>query len=226
LGNAREFIENVLSNELNELIDELEADVRQATGQQRLPPFSDALMRAREELSNAVRDISSWHNVARSTDVEPLGLVEIISAAQKIVCRLYPDFQPRVTFSGDTGISVTYSLQVLIEVFKALFTNVYAHSEVETPFVNVNMTMSGEDALIVEFVSDCKDLNKAEQAASDNNEKIRTGEYEKKLPKEGGSGLAKVARSTLREGKPNTTISVDHAAGKFCVSMTFRIIQI
>ncbi|WP_244429907.1 hypothetical protein [Rhizobium leguminosarum] len=226
LGNAREFIENVLSNELNELIDELEADVRQATGQQRLPPFSDALMRAREELSNAVKDISSWHNVARSTHVEPLGLVDIISAAQKIVCRLYPDFQPRVTFSGETGISVTYSLQVLIEVFKALFTNVYAHSEVETPSVNVHMTVSGEDALNVEFASDCKDLNKAEQAALDNNEKIKTGEYEKKLPKEGGSGLAKVARSTLRDGKPNTIISVDHVARKFRVSMTFRIIQI
>ncbi|UJW77692.1 hypothetical protein [Rhizobium sp. SL42] len=225
LSDAREFIENVLSNELNGLIDELEDDVRQATGQQRLPPFSDALMRARQELSNAVRDISSWHNVARSTDVEPLGLVEIISAAQKIVCRLYPDFQPRVTFSGDTGISVTYSLQVLIEVFKALFTNVYAHSEVEQPTVNIHMIMSGDDALDVEFVSDCKDLDKAEQAASDNNEKIRTGEYEKKLPKEGGSGLAKVARSTLRDGKPNTIISVDHEAEKFRVGMTFRIIQ-
>lgn len=226
LGHAREFIENILSNELNELIDELENEVSQATGQQRLPPFSDALMRAREELNNAVRDISSWHNVARSTDVEPLGLVDIISAAQKIVCRLYPDFHPRVTFSGDTGISVTYSLQVLIEIFKALFTNVYSHSEVETPSINVHMIMYGEDALNVEFVSDCKDVIKAERAAIDNNEKIKTGEYEQKLPKEGGSGLAKVARSTLQDGKPNTLISVDHAAGKFRVSMTFRIIQI
>lgn len=226
LAAAREFIENVLSNELNELLDELEANVRQATGQQRLAPFSDALMRARQELGNAVNDVSTWHNVARSTDVEPLGLVEIISAAQKIVCRLYPDFEPRVTFSGDTGITVTYSLHILIEVFKALFTNVYAHSEVENPAVDVHMAMTVEDALDVEFVSDCNDMGKAERAALDANEKIRTGEYEKKLPKEGGSGLAKVARSTLRDGKPNTVISVDHSTCKFHVKMAFKIIQI
>jgi hypothetical protein len=203
LNDARKFIENELSNQLNELLDELEADVRQATGQQRLPPFSDALMRAREELSNAVRDISSWHNVARSTDVEPLGLVEIISAAQKIVCRLYTDFQPRVTFSGDTGISVTYSLQVLIEVFKALFTDVYSHSEIEVPNVDVHMMMSGEDALNVEFISDCKDLNKAEQAALDNNEKIRTGEYEKSFRKRGARVWQKLLAP--RSGTENRT---------------------
>lgn len=226
LAAAREYIENRLANELGELLDELEVNVHQATGQQRLVPFSDALMRARQELANAVNEVSSWHNVARSTDVEPLGLVEIIRAAQKIVCRLYPDFEPRVTFSGETGISVTYSLHILIEVFKALFTNVYAHSQIDVPLVNVHMQMTDEDALNVEFISDCKDMARAEQAAFDNNEKIRTGEYEKKLPKEGGSGLAKVARSTLMDGKPNTMISVDHVECKFKVTMTFKIIQI
>lgn len=226
LREARSYIETVLASELNQLVDELEAELRAATGQQRLAPFSDAVMRARQELGNAIKDLSSWHNVARSTDIEPLGVVDIIHAAQKIVCRLYPDFSPRVSFSGDTGISLTYSLHILIEVFKALFMNVYEHSGRERPSIDLKITVIGQDALGVHFISDCEDLDRAERAAVDINEKIRTGEYEKKLPKEGGSGLAKVARSTVRDGIPNTEVGVDRESSRFRVGMIFSLVNL
>jgi hypothetical protein len=226
LLDARRYIESELSKQLNDLIDNMEEEVRSATGRPRLSPFSDALMRARQELANSLRDVASWHNVARSTDVEPLGLVDIISAAQKIVTRLYPEFQPRVHFSGDTQVSLTYSLHILIEVFKALFTNVYDHSGWKSPSIEVAITVISENALGVNFTSDCVDLDRAEQAALDNNEKIRTGEYEKKLPKEGGSGLAKVARSTVRDGKAHTIVAVDREKSRFGVSMTFFLLNI
>ncbi|MBK1794100.1 hypothetical protein JHL21_06260 [Devosia sp. WQ 349] len=225
LVESRRYIEVELSKQLNDLIDNMEEEVRLATGRPRLSPFSDALMRARQELANSIKDVSSWHNVARSTDVEPLGLVDIISAAQKIVTRLYPEFQPKVHFSGDTQVSLTYSLHILIEVFKALFTNVYDHSGWKSPTIEVTITVIGQNALGVDFTSDCVDVDKAEQAALDNNEKIRTGEYEKKLPKEGGSGLAKVARSTVREGKPNTIVTVDRERSRFGVSMIFNLVN-
>ncbi|MER8383375.1 hypothetical protein [Mesorhizobium sp. M1399] len=226
LANARNYVYSTLAKELGELLDKLEEDISNATGQQRLSPFSDAVMRARQDLGNAIGDIASWHNVARSTDVEPLRLVDIILAAQKIAKRLYSGFEPKIYFSGDTGISLTYSLHILIEVFKALFTNVYEHSGSLSPVIDVHVTVISDDALGVDFTSECTDLDKAERAAADNNEKIRTGEYEKKLPKEGGSGLAKVARSTVRDGKPNTIVSVDREKSRFRVSMIFSLVNI
>lgn len=226
LKEARVYIQTILAAELNGLLDDLEKSVRERTSQQRLAPFSDALMRARQELSNALNDVSSWMNVARSTDVEPLNLVDIIRAAQKIVTRLYPDFDPEVNFTGESGIYLTSSLHILIEVFKALFTNVYMHSGVSHPRIRVHVHAQSAEALLVSFESECADVAAADMAAAENNEKIRTGEYEKKLPKEGGSGLAKVARATLKEGRPNTLISVDHERATFCVSMTFYLINL
>lgn len=226
LSDARAYINTTLTKELGELLDDLEEDLSKVTGQPRFSPLSDAIMRARQNLANAIVDIASWHNVARSTDVEPLRLVDIILAAQKIVKRLYSDFDPKIHFSGDTSITLTSSLHILIEVFKALITNVYEHSGSRTPDMYVHVTVISDNALGVDFKSECSDLDKAERAAADINEKILSGEYEKKLSKEGGSGLAKVARSTIADGKPNTTVSVDRINSRFCVGMVFSIMNI
>lgn len=223
---AREIIRNEIGPLLHSLIDELENEVASRTGYERLGPFSDAITRAREDLDVAIKELASWHNVARSTDTEPIALTDIIAATEKIVARLYPRFRPDVEITGDTNVSLTSSLHVLIEVFKALFINVQEHSGIDNPKIVVDIDATVSDQLIVEFSSSCSDIEAGIYAAELANQRIQTGEYEAQLPKEGGSGLPKVARATVKEGRPNTVVSVDEERSLFCVQMSFSLLHI
>lgn len=211
---------------LHALLDELQREVESETGIPRLGPFTDEITRARSDLDTALKELASWHNVARSTDTEPIALADIISAAHRIVARLHPRFAPRIEVTGDTNVSLSSSLHVLIEVFKALFFNVFEHSGVDSPRIFVEIDATVSDQLVVEFSSSLDDLEAGEIAAKLANERIRTGEYEARLPKEGGSGLPKVARATVKDGRPNTVISVDPKRSLFSVQMTFNLLHL
>lgn len=150
---ARKEIQASVRSSLFRMISELESDLARKTGYTRLGPFTDAAMRAKEELSTALDELASWHNVAKSTEIEPIALVDIISAAKKIVTRLHPEFDPRDSIVGDTHVTLTSSLNVLIEVFKALYTNVHSHSNVEKPYIKVLIDASKLNALKVTFSS-------------------------------------------------------------------------
>lgn len=219
-------VNNEIKPLLHSLIDELEAEVSKQTQFARLGPFSDAITRAREDLDAAIRELASWHNVARSTDTEPIALTDIIAAAEKIVSRLYRNFNPNVEITGDTHVSLTSSLHVLIEVFKALFINVQEHSGIENPEIIVDIDAAVSDQLVVNFSSSCSDIEAGRSAAETANQTIQTGEYEAQLPKEGGSGLPKVARATVKDGRPNTVVSVDEEKSLFCVQMAFGLFHI
>lgn len=223
---SKEKVSNEIKPLLHSLIDELEAEVSTRTELVRLGPFSDAITRAREDLDAAIRELVSWHNVARSTDTEPIALTDIIAAAEKIVARLYRHFSPNVEITGDTHVSLTSSLHVLIEVFKALFINVKEHSGIDDPKIIVDIDAAVSDQLVVEFSSSCSDIEAGLAAAETANQRIQTGAYEAQLPKEGGSGLPKVARATVKDGRPNTIVSVDGEKSLFCVQMSFSLFHI
>jgi len=226
LAPSREKVLREIAPVLNALLDDLQKEVENQTGFSRLGPFSDAITRAREDLDTAIQELASWHNVARSTDTEPIALLDIISATQKIVARLYPRFRPSLDITGDTHVSLTSSLHVLIEVFKALFINVYEHSGEDRPEISVDIDAAVDGQLVVEFSSTCTDIEVGEAAAELANARIRTGEYESRLPKEGGSGLPKVARATVCDGQPNTVVSIDRDNSLFCVQMTFSLLHL
>ncbi|WP_123580076.1 hypothetical protein [Phaeobacter piscinae] len=226
LAPARTKVITEIGPILHDLLDELKKEVEAETGVLKLGPFTDELTRARSDLDAALKELASWHNVARSTDSEPISLVDIISAAQRIVTRLHPRFRPDINLTGDINVSLTSSLHTLIEVFKALFFNVFEHSGVDTPQIFVQIDATVINQLIVNFSSSIDDIETAEGAAAEANERIRTGEYEARLPKEGGSGLPKVARATVKDGKPNTVISVDSDRSLFCVQMNFNLLHL
>lgn len=226
LAPSRMKVHDDIAPVLNSLLDELQHRAETHTGEMRLGPFSDAITRAREDLDAAIRELASWHNIAKSTDTEPIALLDIISAAEKIVARIYPGFDPLLETSGDTNVTLTSSLHVLIEVFKALFINVYKHSGIDQPTIKVSIDAAVDDQLVVEFSSTCTDIDAGEASAKLANDRIRTGEYEARLPKEGGSGLPKVARATVKDGRPNTVVSVDRDHSLFCVQMTFNLLNL
>lgn len=223
---AKDSVLNEIGPLLHALIDELEDEVASRTGYERLGPFSDAITRAREDLDVAIKELASWHNVARSTDTEPIALTDIIAATEKIVARLYRRFKPNVEITGDTHVSLTSSLHVLIEVFKALFINVQEHSGIDNPRIVVHIDAAVSDQLVVKFSSSCSDIEAGISAAELANQRIQTGEYEAQLPKEGGSGLPKVARATVKDGRPNTVVSIDEEYSLFCVQMSFSLLHI
>ena len=226
LAPSRHFILNEVKSDLFHLFTELEEGLSRASGYQRLGPFTDQVMRAKEELSTALKELASWHNVAKSTDVEPISLSDIISASEKIARRLHPTFNPVVRISGDKDVRLSSSLNILIEVFKALYINVCVHSSVLRPNVNIEVSSEDPNALTVVFKSSCSDVLAAQAAAEVAQEKIMSGEYEDKLSTEGGSGLPKVARATVRDGKPQTKVWVDEENRMFCVEMSFVLINL
>lgn len=223
---ARRAIRGSIRAGLLAMISNMETDLARNTGFTRLGPFTDAAMRAKDELSAAIDDLALWHNIAKSTDIKPIALVDIISAAKKIVTRLHPQFDSDDFVSGDTHVTLTSSLNILIEVFKALYTNVCKHSEVDHPAISVRIDASQPNVLKVSFESSCADVELAEEAARVASERIATGEYESRLPTEGGSGLPKVARATVSDGRPNTRVWVDREAGNFCVEMKFSLVNL
>lgn len=223
LKTAREAILGDIGDRLLSLLKRLERQVEEKTGFTRLGPFTDAVMRANDNLRNALQELASWHNLAKSTDNEPIGLQDIVYAAQKIVTRLHPEFQPSLTLDGDTNVTLTSSLNVLIEIFKALFTNVSEHSGDHQAKIHISVDASQEKSLLVLFRSSCIDLDKAEEAAKIASQRIASGEYETRLPTEGGSGLPKVARATVSDGGPNTRIWIDRDESMFCVEAKFSL---
>ncbi|KRS12061.1 hypothetical protein XM52_28355 [Roseovarius indicus] len=226
LAPSRRYILNEVKADLFKLITELEQELQDASGYQRLGPFTDQVMRAKDELSSALEELATWHNVAKSTDKEPISLPDIISASEKIARRLHPSFEPTVTISGDKEVSLSSSLNILIEVFKALYINVCVHSGVTRPKVIIEISSEDPKALIVTFKSSCRDTHGAQAAAEMAQERIMSGEYEDKLSTEGGSGLPKVARATVSDGKPQTTVWVDKDKRLFCVKMSFVLINL
>ena len=113
----------------------------------------------------------------------------------------------------------------MIEVFKALFINVQEHSGIDNPKIIVDIDATVNDQLIVEFSSSCSNIMAGLSAAETANQRIQTVEYEAQLPKEGGSGLPKVARATVKDGRPNTVVSVDEERSLFCVQMAFSLLH-
>lgn len=226
LAPSQRFILNEIKSDLFRLFSELEQELELESGYQRLGPFTDQVMRAKDELTIALKELATWHNVAKSTDVEPISLPDIISASEKIARRLHPAFEPTVKIYGDKEVKLSSSLNVLIEVFKALFINVCVHSGVQRPKVNIDIDSSAPKALVVTFRSDCSDVQGAKAAADLAQEKIMSGEYEHKLSTEGGSGLPKVARATVSNGAPQTKVWVDEQESLFCVRMSFALINL
>lgn len=223
---ARKEIQSNIRSNLFKMISGLESSLETSTGFTRLGPFTDAVMRANADLTVALDELASWHNIAKSADIEPIALVDIISASRRIVTRLHPNFDPEDSIVGDTHVTLTSSLNILIEVFKALYTNVHSHSGIERPFIEVSIDASKSNVLSVIFRSSCGDVEAAEEAAGVITHRIATGEYERRLPTEGGSGLPKIARATVSDGQPNTRVWVERKPSWFCVEMNFSLVNL
>lgn len=230
--NVEKKLDEVRAQTLHEIegmfkasFDSLEADIK-LLEERNLAPLFDAINRAKNHFSIALREFGEWLRVTRPTDSEPIALLDIIEASRAVVRRFYGDFHPTLRLHGGDNVSLDFAIQALIEVFNVLFTNVRDHSGDLQCEVDVSIFSEDPSKLRIVFASDCTDLPRAHIAASDAMEKINSGEYELRIPKEGGSGLAKIARSTYFDGHPHVVVSVDDEKGRFVVDMTFAVLSI
>lgn len=227
LEGTRTFLKTTFRAQLDELFDGLDQRVASITSAARTPPLSDAIVRARLATHQSIDEMLDWFRGSRPVDTDPFPVYDLARISLEIVKRLNPDFDPKLSISGETDFVAVSALFTFTDVFFVLFDNAQKHSGYQRPSISINVETDEHDLLKIVVTSDCKDVFRAKKDAEKANKMILSGEYTSGLSEEGGTGLAKLAKIVENsKSQQPLNISVDEAAEQFNVEMEFSFVNL
>lgn len=227
LAGTRSYLKTTFRDQLNELFDGLDQRVSAISSTARTPPLSDAIVRARLATNQSIDEMLDWFRGSRPVDTDPFPVEDLARISLEIVKRLNPDFDPKLSISGETDFMAVSALFTFTDVFFVLFDNAQKHSGFQRPSISINVETDDQDLLKIVVKCDCNDVFRAKTDAEKANKMISSGEYTSGLSAEGGTGLAKLAKIVENsKSRQSLTISVDEAAKQFIVAMEFSFVNL
>jgi hypothetical protein len=227
LETTRTYLGTTFRAELNELFDGIDQRISEITSSLSTPPLSDAITRARLATNQSIDEMLEWFRGSRPVDTDPFPVDDLARVSLEIVKRLNPDFDPKLSISGETDFVAVSALFTFTDVFCVLFDNAQKHSGFQRPSITINVETNDLQLLRIVVESDCQNVPRAIQDSEKANALISSGQYTKGLSAEGGTGLAKLAKIVENsKSKQPLVVSVNEAEKKFVVAMEFSFVEL
>ncbi len=172
----------------SELIRNLEG-VRDAD--QRIDELISAVRRSQTRLTQALLNLQGWFHAPEAASTKLFTLDEIVDISLQQVCRLHPNFAPKLY--RDIALSIPIlDLRRVSDMFFIMFDNIQKHCGTEEdPKVNIAVTQDA-GAIGIEVVSDFEGQEDVETRLSKIRKIIADGRYQHIVKSEGGTGLVKL----------------------------------
>jgi hypothetical protein len=224
---TREYITSDLLASFTILFDDLTTQIEDETFGLNTPILNDALTRARTGVAECIVEMSSWFDVPQAVETSSLTISYLVQVGQEMVHRLHSNFSPDITISGESDFRLGNALILFTDIFFVLLGNVQKHSGTNSPTVGVDVSFGEEGVLEVTIVSSCTDLERHKLRIEAAQEKLRSGDYDHNVSREGGSGFYKLAnlmRTSSAEDKLN--FGMDEEGSSFFTKLRFSFTTI
>jgi len=159
------------------------------------PPLalSRAITEAKTSYFQSLNVVKEWFSLPSPYEPPIFTFDQLVRVGLECVKKIKPAFKPTITISG-ANVSITSMLTYFSDIFYIVFNNIEEYSDLEQPRVTVNCEVQGQSLAIKitnEISENAKSLSsiaRVEEAKT----LIQSGEYHKKISKEGRSGYSKI----------------------------------
>ncbi|MAN72966.1 MAG: hypothetical protein CME85_14650 [Henriciella sp.] len=211
LVKVRDYVDVAYREQILALFDGLEQDLRFDA---RLRPLADAVLRARNETSQAIDQVRDWFELPAATSNLAFGLEEMVTISTQTMQRFHPDFNPSISVEAEGLPKFQGALNLFSDIFFVAFENIYKHSGSPTPTVRVHFHYESRELTIrvTNSLSESLNVEQLEEMVGEARVKVQSDEFLNLVRREGGTGLPKLAnllgvRSGL--GKLDFGVSTD-----------------
>lgn len=187
-------------------------------------PLHDAVKRARIELHTAMEEIRGWLSIPGETRGGTFSVDELVLIGLAMVKRLHRDFAPVVTIVASGAPLMSGLLHLFSDIMFVLFENIQKHSGLLCPQVSVVASTIDPQTLRIAINSEVAAPERHLEPVNSARLKVASGDYLASIPREGGSGLSKLAK-LLSNGRaaPKLHFELSLEAREFSVEFELAV---
>ena len=224
LVKMRDYIDGPFRRHLRSAYSNLEKRIERISSESQFKLLADSVRRARKDSLASVDEMMEWFTMPRTPESQGFTLSALVDVSKSIVTRFYPDFTPNLTLNFEDDMEMRGVLRLFSDIFFIIFSNVYWHASKEAD-VTVSTREEG-DKLIFRVENsvpvDC--LDGVRVRFMEARDKIESGAYKAALPKQGGTGLLKLAKLAKPEKVSDIQFGLTEECRAF-VQFPFRIVR-
>jgi len=227
LEKVRTKITDSLIENFNQVFDKLQHDILAVHRRYLLTDLMDQISNARTAIQNELTLIASWFTRPKESSFADYEPILPINIGIEMLRNIYParSLDPTVRVSVKSKFA-GHTLRSLVDIMFILLDNVVKHSGLSelTPETEVSLQMDN-DGLVELLVTNpiAKDqIDSHSKQVEEINARLQQGDVLKQISREGGTGLAKIAKILLVDLKGRHGLYIGIKNGQFVVSITLR----